>query len=62
MIHLEDLCNIVKDIAFTGYVGGVRRDKMPLPMSRYYFAVDNSNIKQEELIQCIAKTLGNGSV
>lgn len=46
MIHLEDLCNIVKDIAFTGCVGNVKRDRIPLPKSRYYFAVDNAKTTQ----------------
>lgn len=46
MIHVKDLCNMVKDIAFNGFVGNNKRDKIPLPKSRYYFGVDNSKISQ----------------
>jgi len=62
MIHLEDLCNIVRDIAFTGIVGGVKRDRISLPRSRYYFAVDSSKTTQHDLIKCIADNLGNGKI
>lgn len=62
MIHLEDLCSIVKDIAFTGSVGGVKRNKIAVPKANYYFAVDNSKTTQQQLIKCIAHNLGNGSV
>lgn len=47
MVHLEDLCNTVKDIAFQGYVGKEKRDKLKLPISNYYFAVDSSVITQQ---------------
>lgn len=47
MIHVKDLCNIVRDLAFNGYVGRTKPDKIPLPKSRYYFGVDNSKTSQK---------------
>lgn len=46
MIHVKDLCNMVKDLGFNGYVGKQKREKIALPKSKYYFAIDNSKISQ----------------
>lgn len=54
MIHVEDLCSTVKSIAFTGTVGGMKRDKIPTPKSQYYFAVDQANVTQYEIVKCIS--------
>lgn len=46
MIHIEDLCKMVKSIAFTGAVGGVKRDQTASSKSKYYFAVDSAKTTQ----------------
>jgi hypothetical protein len=38
---------MVRDLAFTGIVGNVKRDRIPLPRSSYYFAIDNSKTTQK---------------
>lgn len=38
---------MVRDLAFTGIIGNVKRDRIELPKSRYYFAHDNSKTIQK---------------
>jgi hypothetical protein len=48
MIHLEDLCRIVKAIAMNDqqFINKNGKNRMGYPKSRYYFALDNGKITQ----------------
>lgn len=58
MIHLEDLCAIIKSIAFAG----TKQDRPIAPKPNYYFAVDKAKVTQYQLIKSISQTLGNGQI
>lgn len=62
MIHLEDLCCIVKNLAFTGEINSKLKSKDVFPQNRYFFAVDSAPSTQLELVKCIASNLGNGKI
>ena len=49
-IHVDDLCQLAFDIGFSDGCVGLQ------------LAVDHSNVTQRELVETIARTLGNGKV
>ena len=53
MIHLEDLCSIIHEVAMN--------EKYKNEQS-YYLAVDHSSITQRNLIEGISNNIGNGKV
>lgn len=62
MIHLNDLCSIVKNLAFAGEISSKSKSKEAFPQNRYFFAVDSASSTQLEIVKCIAANLGNGKI